>query len=53
MSSIMTAFFIAAERFRTMFLIVLGDNGFLAGFLGSRDIVCECKNCGFEWKVEE
>ena len=28
MSSNMTAFFIAAERFRTMFLIVLGDNGF-------------------------
>ena len=28
--------------------LFLGDNGFLAGFLGSSDIVCECKDCGFE-----
>lgn len=33
--------------------LFLGDNGFLAGFLGSRDIVCKCENCGFEWKVED
>ncbi len=33
--------------------LFLGDNGFLAGFFGSHDIVCECKNCGFEWKVED
>lgn len=33
--------------------LFFGDNGFLAGFLGSSDIVCECKDCGFEWKVEE
>ena len=32
--------------------LFLGDNGFLAGFLGSRDTVCECEDCGFEWKME-
>lgn len=30
----------------------LGDNGILAGLIGSRDIVCKCKHCGFVWKVE-
>ena len=31
----------------------LGDNGFLAGFLGSHDIVYKCKDCGYVWKVED
>ena len=29
--------------------LIFGDHGFLAGFLGSSDIVCECMNCGYEW----
>lgn len=33
--------------------LFMGDDGFFAGFIGSRIIVCECENCGFEWKVEE
>ena len=32
--------------------LFFGDNGFLAGFLGCRVFVCECKNCGYVWKVE-
>ena len=31
----------------------LCDNGFLAGFLDSCDIVYECEDCGYVWKVEE
>lgn len=33
--------------------MIFGDDGIFAGFIGSRDIICECKNCGYEWKVEE
>ena len=33
--------------------LFLGDGGFLAGFLGSRDIVYECEDCGYVWEVEE
>lgn len=31
----------------------LGENGILAGFIGSRDIVYKCENCGYEWKAED
>ena len=27
--------------------LFFGDGGILAGFLGSRDTVCECKECGY------
>ena len=30
-----------------------GDDGFFAGFIGSRDIVYKCENCGYVWKVED
>lgn len=33
--------------------LFFGDGGILAGFLGSRDTVCKCRDCGYEWKVEE
>lgn len=33
--------------------LFFGDHGFLAGFLGSRDIVYECEDCGYVWKAEE
>jgi hypothetical protein len=33
--------------------LFFGDNGFLAGFLGSNNHVCECQHCGFEWTIED
>ena len=33
--------------------LFMGDGGFLAGFIGSQDMVCECEYCGFVWKVSE
>ena len=33
--------------------LFFGNHGFLAGFLGSRDIVYECEDCGYVWKAEE
>ena len=31
----------------------LDDDGFFVGFIGSRDIVYECEDCGYVWKVED
>lgn len=33
--------------------MLMGNDGFLIGFIGSNDIVYECEDCGFEWEVEE
>lgn len=32
--------------------LFFGDSGILAGFLGSRDTVCKCRDCGYECKEE-
>lgn len=33
--------------------LFFGDGGFLAGFLGSCNIVCECEDCGYTWEAED
>lgn len=38
-------------RYGLLGSLFMGDEGLLAGFIGSRDIVCHCQYCGFVWIV--